>query len=192
VATSLRVDLTGDEALRQVLERIKPSQNRGAFASALTEMALLTARIAAEEKIIRGGRFRGPAGPRGGRAALTNRAAHPTRLTSRSGRLRASLAGRGYRAGIDDSALPREIAVGTEVNYAPVHEFGGTFTQTIPRHVRTRAFGQETKPYVVREHSRTATYRPRPFLGPGLADAAPRFPAILVKHLERVRDGASQ
>ena len=185
MALSVRIDFTGDERFRRVLEQIRPSAQRGIIAEALTESAMLVARIAATEKIKRGGRFRGPRGPRGGRGALGNAPADPVRLTSRSGRLRGSLAGRGYREGLDRTGLPREIAVGSEVNYAPVHEFGGQFVVNVPRHVRTSAFGRETRPYVVREHTRNVTMPARPFLGPALDDASRQFEDVFVRVWDR-------
>ena len=185
MAVSVRVDFIGGDRLRRALERIRPSSQRTILSQALTESAMLVARIAATDKIIRGGRFRGAPGPRGGRGALTSAPAHPSRLTSRSGRLRGSLAGRGYRAGIDDSRLPREIVVGTDVDYGAVHETGGSFTMVVPRHVRTSAFGRETRPFVVREHTRSVTYPPRPFIGPALADASRQFEDIFVRAWDR-------
>lgn len=185
MALSVRIDFLGDAAFRRMLEAIRPSSHRAVLSEALTESAMLVARIAALEKIRRGGRFRGPRGPRGGLGALSDAAAHPTMLTSRSGRLRGSLAGRGFRAGIDDSRLPREIAVGSDVSYAAVHEFGGSFSQTVARHVRTSAFGRETRPFVVREHTRSVSFRPRPFLKPALDDASRQFEDVFVRAWDR-------
>lgn len=51
--------------------------------------------------------------------------------------------------------------VGTNVKYAPVHEYGGTFQ--IPTHSRAG--------HLVTAH--TATYKARPFLGPAYRDSAP-------------------
>lgn len=55
---------------------------------------------------------------------------------------------------VTESATSVTGKVGTNVKYAPVHEFGGTFT--IPAHVRAGA--------QVKTH--TATYPARPFLRP--------------------------
>lgn len=174
----LTVKLTGTERLRRVLTAMRSPANRRVLAAALTESAMLTARIAATEKIIRGGR-------RGRGRSKSDAPADPRRLTSRSGRLRASLAGRGYRQGIDTSGIPRFIEVGTDVAYGAVHEFGGTVSQTVGRHTRSSAFGRATKPYQVGPYRRTARYPARPFLAPALADAARQFERIFVFHYER-------
>lgn len=96
--------------LELALEGIDPSRNPRAFNRGMTKAGLRIARNAARKQIIRGGRFGGTDAP-----------PHPTRLTSRSGRLRASLEGFGA---IDDSGLPKFLDVGTTVEYGPVHELG--------------------------------------------------------------------
>jgi phage gpG-like protein len=183
VATSLRVEVTGGAQLAALLRQLERPQVNRAYSAALTEMAMLTARIAATDKIIRGGRT-------GKGRAKTDAPAHPSKLTSRTGRLRASLAGSGYREGLATAGLPRYIEVGTDVAYAPVHEFGGTVSQSVPAHTRSSAFGRPTQPYRVRAFTRRATYPARPFLGPALEDASKRFETILVHHLERQLDRA--
>lgn len=179
----LTVKLTGTEQLQRVLESIRSPRNRRVLAASLTEAAMLTARIAATQKIIRGGRRRSGRG-------FSDAPADPTRLTSRSGRLRGSLAGRGYRQGIDTTGVPRFIEVGTDVGYGAVHEFGGTVSQTVGRHTRTSAFGRPTKPYQVGPYRRTARYPARPFLAPALTDAAKQFERIFVFHYRRAIEGA--
>lgn len=183
MATSLRVEVTGAEQVAALLRQLKAPEVRRAYSAALTEMAMLTARIAATDKILRGGRI-------GKGRKKRDAPAHPTKLTSRTGRLRASLAGRGFRQGLDTSGLPRFIEVGSDVAYAPVHEFGGRVSQSVPTHTRTSAFGRRTQPFRVRAYTRSATYPARPFLGPALTDASRRFEAILVHHLERQLDRA--
>lgn len=76
---------------------------------------------AADSQIIRGGEFRGPKGPRGGKGKLIASKPHPSRLTSRTGELRRSLS---VDRGTDRSGLPRYIDVGSDLAYAPVHELG--------------------------------------------------------------------
>jgi len=184
VASRLKVVLTGGKELDALLERISAPRVNRAYSAALTQMAMLTARIAATEKIIRGGRI-------GKGRKKTDARPNARRLTSRTGRLRSSLAGKGYREGLDTSRLPKSIEVGTDVAYGPVHEFGGTVSQSVSAHTRTSAFGRKTQPYRVAAFSRRATYPARPFLGPALADASKEFPTILVRHLERQIDRAS-
>lgn len=146
---------------------------------------MLTARIAATEKIIRGGRV-------GTGKGIRSAPPDPHRLTSRSGRLRASLAGRGYRQGIDASGLPHFIEVGSDVIYAAVHEFGGTVSQNVGDSTRSSAFGRPTKPYRVRGFHRTLRYPARPFLGPALRDASLQFERIFAFHYGRLADEAAR
>lgn len=135
-------------SVRQFTDRLKPEVSKRVLSRALTEIAMKIAKNAAEEQIIRGGRF-----SRGGK--LYDTPVDPVRITSRTGRLRASIAAQGFRRGIDDSRLPREISVGSDVVYAPVHEFGNTTT------------------------------RARPFLAPALEAIIPEMDEILAKHWER-------
>lgn len=67
-------------------------------------------------------------------------------------------------------------AVGTNVSYAKVHEYGGTFE--VPEHIRhiTQAFGRPLKSPVdalVRAHH--ATFPERSFLRSAYREMAPRF-----------------
>lgn len=181
----LTVQLIGVERLQRVLAAMRAPANRRALSGALTEAAMLTARIAATDKIIRGGRI-------GKGRSKRDAPADPKRLTSRSGRLRASLAGRGYREGLDTSGLPRFIEVGTDVAYGPVHEFGGTVSQSVRAHTRTTAFGRTTRPYQVAAFQRSARYPARPFLGPALEDAAKQFERIFAFHYGREIDRAAR
>lgn len=109
---SVKVVLTGDKKFLAKLEAVASPRVR---IKALNEAAFLLAKIAAEEKILRGGRFFGAGGK------LTDSPPHPTKLTSRSGRLRGSLH---PRQAIDRSGLPKYIEVGTDVKYAAQHELG--------------------------------------------------------------------
>ncbi len=155
MTTSLRV-VIDNVALKRFTSKLDPKLSKRALSSALTEIALKVAKNAAEEQIIRGGRTL--EARRGGRrgSKMFDSPVDPKRITSRSGRLRASIAGQGFRRGIDDRKLPNEISVGSDVVYAPVHEFGNRFT------------------------------RARPFLGPALEAIVPQMDDILAKHWERV------
>lgn len=88
---------------------------------ALVACGYAVLRDAASNQIIRGGRFRGAPGPRGGRGRLEDAAPHPTRVTSRSGELRRSLS---VGRGVDRSGLPRKLSVGSDLVYSAVHELG--------------------------------------------------------------------
>jgi hypothetical protein len=119
VALSIRVD--GIPEVQAMLDRISPRKNSAWVGRALDQCADLTRKIAAEEKIIQGSRWRGPAGPRGGKGKLISAAPHPTKLTSRHG-----------GAGIVGSIRVNRISafvrdVGSDKLYAPVHEYGGRF-----------------------------------------------------------------
>jgi phage gpG-like protein len=118
MAVSLSINVEGIEAVQAQLDRINPRKNPKMVGRALVNCALLTQKIATEEKIIRGGRFRGPAGPRGGKGKMMSSKPHPTKLTSRTSRLRDSIA-------VNRRALPWSVEVGTDVVYAAVHEYGG-------------------------------------------------------------------
>lgn len=121
MAVILEMTMAGDKRLQQMLRRLNPKlEGREWQREALIESGLLVQEIAAKKKIRGGGRFRGPAGPRGGRGKLQSRPSHPTMLTSRSGRLVKSIR-------INRGPLPRAIEVGTDVKYAHVHEKGGRF-----------------------------------------------------------------
>jgi phage gpG-like protein len=122
----------------------------------LAQAALRVVRNAADQQIIRGGRFRGLAGSRGGRGKLQDRPPHPTRLTSRSGELRRSLSS---SRGIDRSGFPYYVDVGTELPYGGVHEYGLT--------VRGR------------------TYPKRAFIAPAMEAESATFEPLLVDELVR-------
>ena len=108
MAGRITAKLTGAKALQRGLDRLNPETNRRIMEPALTESMLLTLRIAARDKIFSGG-----GGP-----------PKPKILTSRTGRLRGSLAG---SRSLDKSGLSRNfIEGGSDVVYAAVHEFGSS------------------------------------------------------------------
>jgi HK97 gp10 family phage protein len=120
MAVSLSISVTGLDELQAQLDRINPKKNSAMVGRALVKCALLVQSDAAYKKIIAGGRFRGPAGPRGGRGKMTSSKPHPTKLTSRTSRLRDDIA-------VNRSPLPWAVEVGTDVKYAAVHEYGGRY-----------------------------------------------------------------
>lgn len=140
MATGAR--LVGGEQLRKDIAKLSPKQRR-ILDPALLESGLLVLRIAAQEKIRRGGqRTKGVQSP-----------AIQGKLTSRTGTLRRSL---GPTFGVDRSGLRQGfIEVGSELVYAPVHEFGN------------------------------ATHPPRPFLSPALDDSISSFRGIFLKHWDQ-------
>ena len=99
---------------------------------------------------------------RGGGAPVADR------LTTRSGRLARSIA-------VNLAGLPRFATVGTNVIYAPPHEFGGRVTQQVPQHTRSVVFGRRVAPFSVGPYSRTVTFPKRPFLTPAVRDVGARF-----------------
>ncbi len=108
-------------------------------------------------------RFRRQVGPDGAAWVRSRRAQREGGQTLRdSGRLRASLAWR---------ATAREAAVGTNVVYAPVHQFGANEIVSVRPHrrqVRTanRARGTvAVKAVPVKGHTRRMFFPARPFLG---------------------------
>jgi phage gpG-like protein len=117
MAVALSITVQGVEELRKRLDRLSPKKNPAWVRRSLIDCAELTQKISAEEMIIRGGRFRGPKGPRGGKGKMTDAAVHATKLTSRSGHLRDMIR-------VNHSPLPWAIEVGTDLIYGAVHELG--------------------------------------------------------------------
>jgi hypothetical protein len=114
----------------------------------LIKSALLVQKDSTLNQIIRGGRFGKP---------LTSAAVNPKRITSRTGNLRASIA-------INRTELPRyAVTVGSNLVYAPVHEFGNRTT------------------------------RARPYLQPALDATEDQFPDIFMREWDRdMRDHRGQ
>jgi phage gpG-like protein len=84
-------------------------------------------------------------------------------LSVRTGRLR-----RGVNQRTDDDGATVRSRTGENVEYAAFHELGYHGSQTVKAHQRTSAFGRETKPFTVPQHSRRVDYAGRPFLRPAL------------------------
>lgn len=110
----LRVKVEGDRAVIAGIAQWNPAMNPRIMGMALTEMAMLTMRTAAQRHIRRGG---------GGKP-------RPNILTSRTGALRSSLTQESGSIGktswtgsaLDDSGLPRSVEAGSSLVYAAIHE----------------------------------------------------------------------
>ena len=117
----ISVSIRGIPELRAQLQKLQAPKLHRPMREFLLKAAHAVLVNAAETQILRGGRVRGPAGPRGGKGKLRDTKPHPSKLTSRSGELRRSLS---VNRGSDRSGLPRYIDVGSDLVYARVHELG--------------------------------------------------------------------
>jgi len=143
---TLSVKLTIDPGLTRAIRALQAPQLHQAFRKALLKSMSKTLTIARQEKIKRGGVV-------GKGSSKKNSPPLPHMLTSRSGDLRRSLGENDESSAVDYSQLPYAISGGTHYVYGRVHEFGGTFAR----------------------RGGSATYPPRPFLGPALEDASKFF-----------------
>lgn len=109
----MRVAIAIDPGLTRALASLRKPALHATFRDALMHAAYEVQRIAAQEKIRRGGVV-------GKGKTRTLLAPLPDRLTSRTGSLRRSI-------GVDRSELPFAISIGTELVYGRVHETGGRF-----------------------------------------------------------------
>lgn len=114
----LEVSVSGGNRVRRVLDSITPAKRPRIWRDMLTDIGAEVKRSARDESWVGGGRFRGPAGPRGGVGKLMDRAPHPTMLTVRSGIGRRSIQ-------LDASGLPRFVTVGSDRPYMARHELTG-------------------------------------------------------------------
>lgn len=106
----LSATIVGRENLQRILKRTDPKTHPRFVGRALLEIGFLVQENAATKQIQRGGRFFA-----GG--SLQDSPPLPDRLTSRTGRLRASIA-------VNRQPLPFAVEVGSAVEYAPQHEIG--------------------------------------------------------------------
>lgn len=165
--------VTGADAAVRVLSSLQAPALHQVFREALEKSALLTQRIATDEKIVHGAETRATK-------------PLPHKLTSRRGG--AGLVG---SIGIDRSDLPLSVSVGSALKYAPVHEYGGEVAfpaRVIRQHRRTVLFGKRVSPFSVGPYFRGgyfATYPKRPYLLPALEDASKRFPEFFEKAIDR-------
>ena len=173
---AMSVSVEGREELKQLLDRIAGrGLGRGWIGRALETCANRVQAIAAREKIISGSRFRGPAGPRGGKGKLQDAGVHPTMLTSRHG-------GSGLVGSIrvNKRGLPRYAEVGSDKVYAPIHELGGSIRVT----KKMRGY-LHYKGIHLRKSTTRITMPPRPFLQPALEQASHEFSRIFVNELSK-------
>ena len=174
MGVSINVNVVHLGDLVRTLERISPKQNRRWVGSALLEAAKLTQTLAQTKYIIRGGRV-ASVGPRGGRR-IVDRRAHPSRLTSRHGNLRASI-------GISVAGSPRFVSVGTDSAYAAIHEVGGRIRIT-PRMRRVL----HAKGIHPRKSTTQIRMPKRPFMKPALDEASKQFEGIFLRAWEDAAD----
>lgn len=60
-------------------------------------------------------------------------------------------------------------------NYAAIHEYGFSGSETVREHIRTHVFGREVAPFNVPSFSRTMNMPERSFLRSALADFEPKI-----------------
>ncbi len=170
---AIRITVEGTAELQRRLRLLNPEQNQRIMRDTLKKSAFAIQRNVTRIQLVGGGRGKGRALP-----------ALPSRLTSRTGTLRRSVA-------VNQRPLPRAIEIGTDLSYGAVHEVGGRISVPASRvksHTRTVAFGRKVGPFTVPAHMRsayTANYPRRPFLQPALETVAPRFPGFAVEMWER-------
>lgn len=166
--TAIRTTVIGADAFVGAMKRGDPERNPEIFSRSLRRITLLTQKIAAQEKMKRGGQG----------------APLPNKLTSRTGTGRRSIS-------TDFGALPRAASVGSSLNYMRVHEEGGTFVASLARvgaHTRTVVFGRTVSPFTVPAYTRSGYSFKMPrraWLEPAVDDVLPRAPDIAAEEWER-------
>jgi len=107
-------------------------------------------------------------------------------LRVRTGRLRRSIT-----QVVTDDAGSIQGTVGTNVEYARIHELGFSGTQNIRAHLRTikSAFGKRIKggavTFQVSAHTRQVDFPARSFLASALSELEPEFNAAVVQALSK-------
>ncbi len=82
-----------------------------------------------------------------------------------------------------------EIALGTNVVYGRVWEFGFQGVENVKPHMRVvkKVFGRDVQTVsAVRGHTRQVDKKARPFLGPAISDALPPFEQKILNAMEQV------
>ena len=96
---------------------------------------------------------------------------HPTMLTSRTGRLQSSISFT-TPSNVGKDGNKYTASFGTNVEYAPRHEFGFSGVESVKDHIRTitTAFGRPIQPrqVFVSAFTRNVNVHARPFLRPSL------------------------
>jgi phage gpG-like protein len=131
MAIITNVKIEGGAELRRRLNKMNPEVNFRIMRDGIAEIAVLIAKNARGQQLLKG---RGEV--------------QPHQLTNRSFDLRDSI-------GPDLRALPKFAEVGTDIEYAAIHEFG------------------------------LKGYPERPFMEPAFEVVEPRIPEIIVKHWRR-------
>lgn len=112
-------------------------------------------------------------------------------LNQRSGRLIASI-----HHETSESDAEVETSVGTNVEYAPIHEFGFSGSVQVKEHYRTikQAWGRPipARAVLVRTHPMRLSMPRRPFLHPSLQEFQPRAIERLRKLAEKLAQEATQ
>lgn len=142
----VRIEVEGAEATARMLRAIAP-QVRTRLDATIAQLALRLVRDVKAEKL-------------SGQV-----------LKNRTGRLRRSV---NYRIS-EDTPARIEATVGTNVEYARAHEYGGTVT--VKEHLRTQvqAWGRPITPRKVSVKQHTATFPERSFLRSALREMAPEI-----------------
>lgn len=138
MGAAISVRIEGGKNLQAALRRMDPEQNLRIFRLSAGEIALKIATNAKEAQLLKGG----------GPISLPSQTKGSKRLYNRSHRLYDSI-------GVDFSPLPKAVEVGSDVIYAPRHEYG------------------------------LGGMPARPFMRPALDAIKPKIPGIVVKHWKR-------
>lgn len=130
-----KIRFTNRRELQKRIDKINPKINSRIVSKSLVECAMMIARNAVSDQIIRSAD-----------AGVVNK----KRLTNRTTTLIGSM-GTATKA-LNKSGLPRYIDVGSNVEYAAIHEYGG---ENMPK---------------------------RPYLAPALDDVSGKFEDVFLKH----------
>ena len=151
MAVSVAVRLDIPPGLERALGAFQPPRLDSIFSRSLNRVALDIQTIATTRHL------RGP---------------RPVKVDVVTGALRRSVR-------VDRGHLPRFVEVGSDLVYAPVHEFGAT--------IRARGGGFLT--FKLRDGSfrrvRSVTIPARPWLQPAIKDASPKFERILFQEVTK-------
>lgn len=149
---AIRFHVVPSTALADVLSRLQPPELHRALEAGLVDSANRVVSIA-KRKYLRG--------PRPGKLGVV------------TGSLLRSLR-------VDRRGLPFAVEIGSDLVYAPVHEFGATIR---PRKAEYLHFKTRDGAWV---RTKEVTIPARPFLQPALDDATPEFEQIFAKAIRRV------
>ena len=166
---AISIHVEGVARVLAALDQLSPARNPKFVGDFLYSVAFAISTKAKRETIIRGGGMKAPV--------------HPTRITSRTGKGRDSIA-------VDADNSPVSVSVGTNVGYMLLHEFGGDVSvrgSIVASHTRKIAFGKRRKPFTVPSYYRSAhgaTYPARPWLRPAVELVEPQIEAMLERAMQ--------